>query len=181
MNDGLIPRRYAKALLKFAQEKGEDKRVYGLMQTLSDSFAAQPALGKAVANPFVAPGDKTKLLMTASGATDKDSVFVDFIKLLIANNRIDMVRAAVLAYLEMYRKANNIYLVEITSAAPMGDKEMKRLKDLIESHVGGATVEYETSVDPDLIGGFVVKIDSERLDASIKNELKQLRLKLLSK
>ena len=60
-------------------------------------------------------------------------------------------------------------------------REMKRLKALIESHVGGATVEYETAVDPDLIGGFVVKIDSERLDASIKNELKQLRLKLLSK
>lgn len=181
MNDGLIPRRYAKALLKFAQEKGQDKRVYALMQTLGDSFAAQPALGKAVTNPFVSAADKTKLLMTASGATDKDSVFADFIKLLIANNRIDMMRPVALAYLEMYRKANNIYLVEITSAAPLGDKEMARLKALIGSHVGNATVEYETSVDTDLIGGFVVKIDSERLDASIKNELKQLRLKLLSK
>lgn len=181
MNDGLIPRRYAKALLKFAAEKGQDKRVYQLMQTLSDSFAAQPALGKAVTNPFVPAADKTKLLMTASGADAKDSVFADFIRLLDVNNRIDMMRQMALAYLEMYRKANDIYLVEITSAAPMGDKEMKRLKALIESHVGGATVEYETAVDPDLIGGFVVKIDSERLDASIKNELKQLRLKLLSK
>lgn len=181
MNDGLIPRRYAKALLKFAAERGQDKRVYELMQALCDSFAAQPALGKAVTNPFVGEADKTKLLMTAAGATDKDTVFADFIKLLIANNRIGMMRPMAMAYLGMYRRANNIFLVEITSAAPLADKEMNRLKALIESHVDGATVEYETAVDPELIGGFVVKIDSERLDASIKNELKQLRLKLLSK
>lgn len=181
MNDGLIPRRYAKALYKFAQEKGEAKRVYALMQAVGDSFAAEPALGKAVTNPFVAAADKTKLLLTASGATAKDTAFADFVKLLIANNRIDMMQSVALAYLEMYRKANNIYRVEITSAAPMADKEMKRLQALISSHVGDATVEYETAVDEELIGGFVVKIDSERLDASIKNELKQLRLKLLSK
>lgn len=181
MNDGLIPRRYAKALLKFATEKGQDKRVYALMQTLTDSFVKEPALSKAVTNPFVDAASKTKLLMTAAGATAKDTAFADFIKLLIANNRIDTVRSAALAYLDLYRKANDIYLVEITSASPMTAADMKRLKDIIEAHVNGASVEYHTLVDPDLIGGFVVKIDSERLDASIKNELKQLRLKLLSK
>ena len=181
MNDGLIPRRYAKALLKFAQENGQDKRVYALMQALSDSFVALPALAKSVTNPFVPADDKAKLLITASGASGNDIVLADFIKLLIDNNRIDMMRHIALAYLEMYRKANNIFLVSITSAAPLADKEMTRLKSLINKHVNGATVEYQTAVDPDLIGGFVVKIDSERLDASIKNELKQLRLKLLSK
>ena len=181
MNDGLIPRRYAKALLKFAIEKGQADRLYAMMKTLSANFAGEPDLAKTVANPFVPASDKTKLLMTASGATAADDVYADFLKLLINNNRIGMMRAIAMAYLEMYRKENNIYLVEITSAAPMPDKELKRLKALIESHVGGATVEYHVDVDPDLIGGFVVKIDSERLDASIKNELKQLRLKLLGK
>lgn len=181
MNDGLIPRRYAKALLKYAQEKGADKRMYLLMQTLAASFDSEPELCKAITNPFVDAASKTKLLTTASGATDKDTVFADFIKLLLENNRIDIIRMAALAYLELYRKANNIFLVEITSAAPLGDSEMKRLRDIIEKHVGDSTVEYHTAVDPDLIGGFVVKIDSERLDASVKNELKQLRLNLLSK
>jgi len=181
MNDGLIPRRYAKALLKFAQEKGAAERVYHLMQALSGSFVREPGLNKAVTNPFVDAAAKTRLLMTASGATSADAVFADFIKLLIVNNRINAVRGAALAYLDLYRKANNIYLVEITSAAQLADAEMARLKNIIDRHVGGATVEYHTDIDPDLIGGFVVKIDSERLDASIKNELKQLRLKLLSK
>ena len=42
-------------------------------------------------------------------------------------------------------------------------------------------MEYNHRIDPDLIGGFVVNIDNEKLDASVANELKQLRLKLLSK
>lgn len=181
MNDGLIPRRYAKALYKYAHEQGVAERVYALMQSLSGSFTAEPGLAKAVINPFVASADKTKLMITASGSTEQDTVFTDFVKLLIVNNRIDMMQSVALSYLEMYRKANNIYRVEITSASELAEKEMSRLKAIINSHVGDASVEYEVSVDEELIGGFVVKIDSERLDASIKNELKQLRLKLLSK
>lgn len=179
MNEGLIPRRYAKALLEFAQEKGQDKQLYSLMKTLAGSFAAEPQLCEVVGNPFVAAKEKIALLTTAAGATAADSCFSDFLKLLVDNNRIALVRQAALAYLSLYRKANNIYKVEIITASQFPDEEMKRLKDLINRQVKGATVEYDTKVDPSLIGGFIVNIDSERLDASIKNELKQLRLKLL--
>lgn len=181
MNDGLIPKRYAKALLKFAEENKADKRVYELMETLAKSFESNPDLAKVVANPFIDAEVKTSLLLTAAGADKKDNTYADFIKLLLKNNRLDMMRDIALAYLTLYRKANNIYLVDITSAVKMEDDELKRLEAIIKKHVAGANVEYNLAVDPDLIGGFVVNIDSERLDASVKNELKQLRLKLLSK
>lgn len=180
MNDGLIPRRYAKALLKFAQEKGQDSALYALMKTLSTSFAEQPDLCRVINNPFVPAESKLQLLTTASGATSADTCFDDFLKLLVKNNRIGMTREIALAYLSIYRKANNIFKVDITTASQFPDQEMKRLKEVINRQVGGATVEYHETVDPDLIGGFTVNIDSERLDASVKNELKQLRLKLLS-
>lgn len=181
MNDGLLPGRYAKALLKHADEIGMAARVYTLMQTLADAFIAEPSLTKAVANPFVTASDKSKLLTTAAGATSKDTVLADFIKLLEANNRVAHIRAIALAYLNLYRKANNIYLVEIVSAAELSDAELKRLQGIIEKHIGNATVEYHTAVDTTLIGGFTVTVNSERLDASVKNELKQLQLTLLSK
>lgn len=181
MNEGLIPRRYAKALFKYALERGASERVYGLMQSLSAAFAAQDGLQSVMSNPFVSDGDKVSLLDTAAGATAADGCFHDFIKLLIANKRISMVRAIALAYEGLYRRENNIYRVNVVVAAPIGADEEWRLKSLIEKHLGGATMEYTRTIDPDLVGGFVVNIDSERLDASIKNELKQLRLKLLSK
>ena len=83
------------------------------------------------------------------------------------------------AYCELYRKENRIYRVKIVSAMPLDNEEEQRLKKLISSHLGDASMEYTYSTDPDLIGGFTVDIDNERLDASVKNELKQLRLKLL--
>lgn len=181
MNDGLIPRRYAKALLKFADERGAASQCYELMKRLSVSFEINPELSTAIANPFVDGATKTQLLDTAAGAGKTDVVYHDFIKLLLRNNRVDSMRHIAMAYIDLYRKANNIYPVEITSAAPLGKKEMERIHALIDSHVKDGTIEYTEKVDPDLIGGFVITIDSERLDASLKNELKQLRLKLLSK
>lgn len=179
MNDGLIPRRYAKALLKFAKEKNAEKRVYELMNALSRSFAAEPSLEATVANPFIAPGQKVQLLSTAAGAASTDTVYADFLKLLLDNNRIEFVRAIALAYEDDYRRENHIYKVEVTAAAPMAPEGETRLKSLIESHLNGGTMEYSFRVDPELIGGFTVNIGSEKLDASIKNELEQIRLKLL--
>ena len=99
---------------------------------------------------------------------------------MVQNGRLDAVRDIALAYIALYRRANNIRLVTVTSAAPLDAAEEKRLRALIQKHLGGATMEYETAVNPDLIGGFTVSIDNEKLDASVANELKQLRLSLLS-
>lgn len=181
MNEGLIPKRYAKALLEFAQEKNCDRKLYEKMQLLVDVFAENPDLSDALCNPFVDNKTKRQLILTATGSTAKDSVVNDFISLLEQNNRVGITRDIALAYQYLYRKANNIYPVEITTAAPLAPAEIERLKTLIGKHLNGATAEYTIKVNPDLIGGFVVNIGSERLDASIQNELKQLRLKLLSK
>lgn len=179
MNEGLIPKRYAKALLKFAVEKNAGKRVYELMVNLAGSFSDNAGLDSTMANPFIAPEKKMELLMTAAGATESDEVYRDFLKLLRNNNRLPLARAVAIAYADSYRKANNIYRVEVAAAAPMDKAGEERLKKLIVSHLNGGTMEYNFKVDPDLIGGFTVNIGSEKLDASIKNELKQLRLKLL--
>lgn len=179
MNEGLIPRRYAKALLRFAKERGADKRLYVLAENLCSSFAANPGLESTMANPFIAPVEKERLLVTAAGAGESDAVYMDFLKLLCRNNRLPMSRAIALSYGDSYRRENNIYRVEVTSAAPMGTAEEARLKKLIASHLKGGTMEYTFKVEPELIGGFTVSVGSEMLDASVRNELKQLQLKLL--
>ncbi|MCM1519872.1 MAG: F0F1 ATP synthase subunit delta [Lachnoclostridium sp.] len=180
MNDGLIPGRYAKALLEFAAESDDNARIYSMMHTLDNSMAAQPALRKVLANPFVQNDDKIHLLATAAGAKADDPVFNRFVNLLVKNNRIDLMREIAIAYMQLYRKVNNIYLVHVTSAAPLSPADENRLKTLIESHLKGAKMEYSSDVDPELIGGFVVTINNEKLDASVADELRQLRQKLLS-
>lgn len=180
MDQGLIPKRYAKAIYEVAQANSSAQKLYQQMQALAAAFAAEPKLSETMNNPFVADSDKAALVRTAAGAKAGDKDFDAIIRLLTTNHRIGMVRDIATAYLKIYRKANKIYIVEVEAAAPMASAEEQRLKDLIQQHLGkDATMEYQFHVDPELIGGFVVKIDNERLDASVKNELKQLRLKLL--
>lgn len=180
MDQGLIPNRYAKALYKFALEINGADRVYELMKNVAVSFVEHPQLNSIMANPYVPSGDKTGLLTTAAHASGADICYADFLKLLVKNKRIEFIRGIALTYLDIYRKANNIYLVKVTTASNLPDAETARLKALVEKHLGDATVEYTQEVDPELIGGFVISVNSERLDASVSNEIKQLRLKLLS-
>jgi F-type H+-transporting ATPase subunit delta len=121
-----------------------------------------------------------KLLTTAAGASGNDEVYARFLQLLADNNRLDAARDIALAYMKLYRSQHHIYLVTVTSAAPMAQAEEERLRKLILRHLDGGTMEYHHRVDPSLIGGFTVTINNEKLDASVADELKQLRLKLLS-
>lgn len=179
MDQGLIPRRYAKAFFEFASEKVYDARAYQLMQRLEKSFDENPDLSQVIANPYVEADRKIQLLSMAAGADDKDTPLVDLFKLLIKNKRIDQAREIALAYNTIYRRANNIYDVRVDSAFKLEPADADRIKAMIKRHLPDATIQYTFNVDPDLIGGFVVTIDSERLDASVKNELDQLRLNLL--
>lgn len=179
MDQGLIPRRYAKALYEVASERGLATELYEHMQTLEKAFASEPQLGSTMKNPFISEADKESLVITASQAQADDPMIGDMLRVLKANRRLDMVREIASAYLDVYRKAKEIYRVKVTSAAPMDQDSLSRLKALIEQHLQGGKMEFTLNVDPELIGGFVIDIDNERLDASVKNELKQLRLKLL--
>lgn len=177
MDKGLLPRRYAKALYKFAAEKDATTSIYALMQKLEKAFDTNHDLQNVIANPFVSVPQKTELLETAAGS--KDAIFADFLKLLSDNNRLDIIRQVALAYAALYRQENHIHLVSVTSAAPLSDSDRQRLTQMIENHIGNAKAEYTFDVNPDLIGGFIVKIDNESLDASVRNELEQLRRSLI--
>ncbi len=182
MDQGLIPRRYAKALYLTAQERGVDTKLYELMERVCAAFSAEPALAKAMSNPEVSDADKQRLILAAAGAEASDApLLADFVKLLARNRRISLIQEAALAYRDIYRAEHKICRVEVVAAAQPQPQAEERLKKLIQAHIPGHTMEYSLRVDPSLIGGFVVNIDNSRLDASIKNELKQLRLNLLGK
>lgn len=182
MDQGLIPRRYAKALYEVGEERNDNDALYAAMGRLAKAFADTPGLAGTVANPFVAKNDKASLLTTAAyGADNKniDPVFNDFIKLLERNERLDLAREIAIAFVALYREKHSIFRVDIVSAATMADKERARLEKIIESHIGKGTFEYDYTVNPALIGGFMVTVNSERLDASVSSQLENLRLKLI--
>ncbi|MDE6453719.1 MAG: ATP synthase F1 subunit delta [Muribaculaceae bacterium] len=185
MNEGLIPRRYAKALYEVASERGQAEMLYDSMRALADAAVSHPELARTLANPYVGDADKRRLLETAAGLPAQaasGSTFADWMRVLVENHRTGMAADIARAYIDCYRAQRGIYPVRVTSAAPLGADESKRMRALIQSHIGpDATMEYEERVDPALIGGFAIDIASERLDASVRARLDNLRLNILKK
>ena len=187
MNEGLIPARYAKAFYKFAKEKNIEEKVYHAMRSLTEVFesADGQTFRQTISNPYVEEEQKRRLVMTAAGL-DKDTsgaaeAINDLLTLLFRNNRIAEFRGIVYAYDNIYRNDKNIRRVKVTWASEPQQASEQRLKKMISDRLGGGSMEYSSSVDPQLIGGFKVAIDNEQLDASVSNELRQLRQQILSK
>ena len=178
MDNGLIPRRYAKALYKFALEKGETKRIYELSKRVIDAFKENPDLQKVLSNPFIGDDDKEKLLLAAAGG--KDEIFDQFVKLILSQKRVEFANAMMLAYRDIYRKENHISQAKITTATKLDAARMEKLRNLVKKAFKDSELEFSEAVDPALIGGFVIDVDSVRMDASLSNELEQLRQTLLS-
>ena len=178
MDNGLIPRRYAKALYKFALENGEAKRIYELSKRVIEAFKANPDLQKVLSNPFIGEEDKEKLLATSAG--QEDDIFNKFVKLIISQKRVEYAREMMLAYRDIYRKENHISQAKITTAVKLDDARMEKLRELVKNAFKDSQLEFSEAVDPALIGGFLIDVDSVRMDASLSNELEQLRQTLLS-
>ena len=180
MNDGLIARRYAKAFLKYAVENNAAEQAYGQMRQLDEAYAAEAKLKKAVGNRFIPVADKQRLLLAAAGAKPGDCL-AKFIKLVTSHNREGFMREMSKAYQDLYREANDIAQIEIVTATEMPAATLKRITDVVKSQLVRKKIEETHRIDPSLLGGFIVRIDTVQLDASIKNELKKLRLKLLKR
>lgn len=179
MNGGLIPHRYAKALYKLALDRGNTAAVYDEIKAVCAAFEANPDLNKVLANPFISNPDKQKLLLTAAGP-DPEQDYKAFVDLILAKKREMYAYQMALAFRDIYHQANDISTVCITTAATLPQAEMDKLRALVQKAFPGRTLEFSARVNPDLIGGFVIDVDSVRMDASLSNEIEQLRLTLLS-
>ena len=179
MNDGLIPKRYAKALYKLALENGDTQEIYELLKPMSQGIKGLDNVKRVMLNPMIASEEKGKVMMQVIGARPGSSLD-KFILLVIKNNRTELLRKIALSYVNLYREEHGIAKVEITTATPLPQEKIDDIVAKIKQKLGNLTFEIVQDVDPDLIGGFTVKVGDMLLNASVKNELNQLRLKLIS-
>lgn len=178
MDNGLIPRRYAKALYKFASGHGSTDKVYEEMKEVIISFQKNPELQKALSNPYISNEDKAKLLKAAIGEKVEND-YLGFIKLVLDQKREDYFYAMALSYRDIYRQEHKISQVKVTTATELSAPELGRLKNMVVKSFPDRTLEFSEVVDPDIIGGFIIDVDDSRMDASLSSELEQLRLNLI--
>ena len=104
MSDGLIPRRYAKALYKYAVENGDSQEIYELLKTLSFRYTAIDELKRAVLNPEISDEEKGAYMLKLVGGKPGSSLD-KFLLLCVRNNRAEYLQKISLAYVDLYREA----------------------------------------------------------------------------
>lgn len=177
MNKSLLSARYALALYEYAVTLEADKSVKEHMELFYANWRNFPGIRMAMVAPTVDPVQKEKLLLMAGGA-DGEICLVNFFRLLVSHQREQFAGRIANAYVELWNRKNHIVAAGLQSATPLSEATESMIRKLLEKVLPGEKVELKTMLYPDLIGGFVIQLDSLRVDASVKNELRYMKTNL---
>ncbi len=176
MDIGVVSVRYARALLKSATEQKLEDAVYKDMLTLANSYVRVPQLRVTIDNPMLAKDSKKSLLLTACGE-QSSPLTGRFIELVLSEDRETILQFMANSYITLYRQQKNIIRGRLITATAVSPETEQKMRQMVESRTKG-TVEFETEVKPEIIGGFVLEYDTYRMDASVKNRLQTILQKL---
>jgi F-type H+-transporting ATPase subunit delta len=172
MDYGVISVRYARALLKSATELKVEEKVYADMIMLAACYVEVADLRATIENPMLLRSEKVRLLTTALGP-DANELSKRFIELVLKEGREKVLQFMANSYITFYREQKNIIRGKLTTAAAVSEATEQKMKQMVESRTQG-TVEFNTEVDPSIIGGFILEYDTYRMDASVKTRLNNI-------
>ena len=176
MNSGIISNRYAKAIYQYASARGEDNQLREELRILSEQFISVPTLKRVLEDPTVSSAVKIDVLITAAGKKISNTCR-EVIRLIVKNRRARYIHSIALMFDKVYRKEKNRVILKLITTEPASGEMKHKLVDLLKQN--DEQVDFIAKTDEDIIGGFILEVEDLRLDASIRNQLNQLRLELI--
>lgn len=175
-----IATRYAKSLLDLAIEQGKLEIVLQDVQSFV-SAAQNRAFALLLKSPLV-KSDKKEKVLDAIFKGKIDPLTNSFLHIIIRKGRESQLTDIAQEFINQYREIKNISIVNIVSAEPISDETLSSIrKKLVDSKMTRGNIEFSTTVDKNLIGGFVISFEDKLYDASISHQLDQLRKQFSSK
>lgn len=173
MAESRVAKRYAKSLLDLSAELKEQESAFNDMQLLVDTIEANRDLAIMLNSPVI--NSEKKLAVIDKIFSDKLSkLSYKFIELITNKGRETQLRDIAKNFIAQYKAGKFITTATVTSSAKLLPDAFKKIEDIVVKHAGG-TVELVETVDPELIGGFILRIGDQQLDTSIKSKLNDLR------
>ena len=169
---------YARALYEAAQEQDRVDVVREQLAELAGALETMPELAAFLANPQLDPGAKAGVLDEVT--TGADPVVRNFVRLVASKSRAGQLRQIAEEFEAIVDREQGRVQVELTTAYELDDTEADAIVRKIEKS-SGRTVEATRTVDPDLIGGMILRAGSLRVDASVRGRLERLRRELVTR
>jgi ATP synthase F1 delta subunit len=163
---------YARSLFEVADEQGKLDEVREQLGEFAEALDSNRELQVFFFSPYFSTEEKVDGLgKVVEGAED---IFVNFLALLLEKHRMPLIYRVRRAYDVLWEQEHKLLNVEITSAVELDRETVEQ----IGRRVGEQTqrkVELSSTVDPDILGGIVLRVGNSILDASIRNRLEKLR------
>jgi F-type H+-transporting ATPase subunit delta len=163
---------YARSLFEVAREQDKLDVLREQLGQFADAMAEDRDLQVFFFSPYFSTQEKEQGLERA--LTGADPVLLNFLRLLIENHRMPVIFRVRRAYDALWEDANRLLPVEVTSAVELDEAVVGQIGDRISEQTG-RRVQLSAHVEPDILGGLVVRVGNTVLDASIRNRLEQLR------
>jgi F-type H+-transporting ATPase subunit delta len=167
-----IAKVYARSLFEVARDQDKIDDVREQLGQLADALDEDRSLTTFFFSPYFSTDEKKEGLHKAIDGAEP--IFLNFLELLLEKHRMPVIHRIRRDYDELWREENKLLTVQVTSAIELDEEIVKDLADRIAEQTD-RKIDVTTTVEPDILGGIVVRVGNSILDASIRSRLEQLR------
>ncbi len=163
---------YARSLFEVAKDRGKLDVVRDQLGQVADAVADDRDLQTFFFSPYFSTKEKEEGLKKA--LVDVDETVLNFLELLVEKHRMPAIMRIRRVFDRMWERENKVLPVQITSAVSLDPQVVQQLGERIGQQTG-QRVELTSEVQPEILGGIVLRVGNQILDASIRNRLEHLR------
>ena len=163
---------YARSLFEVAQEQGKLDDVRQQLGEFADALDSNQEMQVFFFSPYFSTPEKEEGLDRA--VTGAEEILINFFKLLIENHRTPVIFRVRREFDRLWEQENQLLPVLVTSAVELDKRTVSQIGDRIAEQTG-RKVDLSSQVDPEILGGIVVRVGNSIIDASIRARLEQLR------
>ncbi|MDD4107759.1 MAG: ATP synthase F1 subunit delta [Prolixibacteraceae bacterium] len=177
MDESAITVRYSKALFSLANESEELSSLKDDMELFMDVYKNSEEFKHLLKSPVIKGSEKFRLLTIIFKGKVSDFT-INFFRLVIQNKRESFLPLICRYVLTLIKREKGIKTVVLTTAAAIDDDLLEKINSVLERELE-SKVELANRVNPEIIGGIILRIDDKQYDASVITKLKDLKNKLL--
>jgi F-type H+-transporting ATPase subunit delta len=178
MNQSLITVRYAKALFELSEEEGCGQIVKTDIEGIFACINGSEELTGFLASPLLKGSEKVRIMGTLFQKEVHPLTF-KFIELLFDHKRELYLAGICRNFLQLYKASKGIKEALITTAIALSDAHKKEIHSYINKKFK-MDVELSERVDPSIIGGFILRIEDQQINASIQSKLNKIKRELIN-
>jgi F-type H+-transporting ATPase subunit delta len=178
MTEHTLAKRYARAILDVAKERGELDRVEQELHAVAELWSALPELRAILRHPTISRERKRRAVEEAFRGRVTDLV-LRFLIVLIEKGRFGAIEEIARIYDELTDEYQGIARVSVTAWAPLEEAERAALVAKLQKFTDRPKIVLRETVDPEILGGLVVRVGDQVIDGSIRGRLQTLRERLL--